>query len=97
MVLAEAENEEEIGVGRRKEGGRRCRKEEEEEEGLLALLPLCPAAVPPPISPHPKAPPLPAPLIQLLSRDKSPTSLLPIALSPSLLSPHSALLLLQYY
>ena len=40
----------------------------------------------PPISPHPKAPPSPAPLIQLLSRDKSPTSLLPIALSPSLLS-----------
>ncbi len=54
VVLAEAENEEEIGVGRRKEGGRRCRKEEEEEEGLLALLPLCPAAVPPPHLPPSK-------------------------------------------
>ncbi len=95
------------GVGGGGERGRnRSRKAEGRGgEGVgrrrrRAFLPFChsvPLLSPPPHLPHPKAPPLPAPLIQLLSRDKSPTSLLPIALSPSLLSPSPILHYYYYY
>ncbi len=91
MVLAEAANEEEIGVGRRKEGGRRCRK----EEGLLALLPLCPAAVPPPHLPPSKGSSVAGAsdsVAQSGQKSNLPSANCSIALSPLSLPP-----ILHYY